>query len=298
MRIEVTPAPAAKPFSVSSEDLAPVAKLAEQVGNAAARASVDMIGKALNRAVAQLGQQPVRGDTVKIATLIRVLETDSDAGVRRAAAWGLNETPGERVRAALIKALRSDADASVREMAAWALSDHENDAAASALGDALEHDKSPRVRATAAWALGQMDHHREASALEGALSDTSARVRESAIWALGQAGQRTAPRGVLTALTDKSPQVRLVAAWALAEFEDKGASDELTKAFQTETDERIRAAELRALAAIGATSPAVLDVALKSSDPELRRRAVAMLAGDGAGVWVWPWPWPQPRSSP
>jgi len=299
VRIEVgTPAPGEKPVSISSEDLAPITKLAEQFGTAAARASVGVVGKALNRVATQLVQRPVRGDTVKIATLIRVLETDSDAGVRRAAAWGLNETPGERVRAALIKALRGDADASVREMAAWALSEHESDAAASALGAALEHDKSSRVRSTAAWALGQMDRHQETSALESALSDSSARVRETAIWALGQSGQRTAPRAVLNALTDDSPQVRLVAAWALAEFEDKSAADALTKAFQTETDGQIRAAELRALAAIGATSSAVLDVALKSNDPELRRRAVAMLAGDGSGVWVWPWPWPQPRPSP
>jgi beta-lactamase regulating signal transducer with metallopeptidase domain len=299
VKIEVgAPTASGQSVTVSTGDFAPVMKFSEEIANAAARASVGAVAKVLNRVVGRLGQQPVRGDTAKVAILIRILETDSDAGVRRAAAWGLNESPGERVRAALINALRSDADASVREMAAWALSEHESDVTASALGDALEHDKSARVRETAAWALGQIDSHHETSALENALSDSSERVRESAIWALGQAGQRAAPRAVINALTDNSTQLRLVAAWALAEFEDKSAADALTKAFQAETNAEVRAAEMRALAAVGAISPEIVEVALKSSDPALRRRAVAMLAGDGSGVWVWPWPRPQPRQQP
>lgn len=293
-----TPAPAANPIGFSGSDFGPVMKLSEQLANAAARGAVSAIAPAINRALGQLGQQPVGGDTAKIATLIRILETDSDASVRRTAAWGLNEAAGERVRAALIKALRNDADASVREMAAWALSEHQSDAAASALGDALERDKSSHVRNTAAWALGQMDRHQETAALESAVSDSSEHVRESAIWALGQSGRRGAPRGVVNALTDNSERVRLVAAWALAEFEDKSTADAVLKAFQTETNGEVRAAELRALAAVGASSPAIVDIALKSNDPELRRRAVAMLAGGDSGVWSWPWPWPQPRPMP
>jgi len=42
----------------------------------------------------------------------------------------------------------------------------------------------------------------------------------------------------------------------------------------------------------------VVDIALKSTDPELRRRAVAMLAGNDMGVWNWPWPQPRPRPNP
>jgi HEAT repeat protein len=111
-------------------------------------------------------------------------------------------------------------------------------------------------------------------------------------------GPRTAPRGIVNALTDNSSQVRTVAAWTLAELEDKSVAPALVKAFQSETDARVRSAELRALAAIGAANAEVVDIALKSTDPELRRRAVAMLAGSDQGVWNWPWPWPRPRPTP
>jgi hypothetical protein len=51
------------------------------------------------------------------------------------------------------------------------------------------------------------------------------------------------------------------------------------------------------LAEMGTMPQAVLDIALKSNDPDLRRRAVAALAGD-SGDSSWPWPWPIPRPNP
>jgi HEAT repeat protein/beta-lactamase regulating signal transducer with metallopeptidase domain len=238
------------------------------------------------------------GDTSRAALLIQILSTDSDASVRRTAAWGLNESQAASAAPALIKALKQDADASVREMSAWALSEQKGDNVSAALADGLLHDKSAHVRATAAWALGEIDARTEASAIESALVDPDADVRYTAIWALGQLDLRVAPRGLTTTLTDASQRVRLVTAWALGEIEDKTTASAIVKAFQTETDSQVRSAELRALAAMGQASPAVVDIALKSNDPELRRRAVAMLADSDAGVWPWPWPWPQPRPTP
>ncbi|MEP6491093.1 MAG: HEAT repeat domain-containing protein [bacterium] len=243
---------------------------------------------------------PVRAqssDTGRIATLIRILSTDADATVRRTAAWGLEEIQSAGARAALITALRSDADGSVREMAAWALSEQAGEDAVSALSDGL-HDKSAHVRATSAWALGQLDARREAGSLESAISDSAGEVREMAIWAIGQMNVRTAPRPMVNALTDGSSQVRLLAAWAIGEIADPSTADAVVSAFQTESDSQVRSAEIRALAEMGKTSQAVLDIAVKSGDPELRRRAVSMLAGGSGASWPWPWPWPQPRPSP
>ena len=48
---------------------------------------------------------------------------------------------------------------------------------------------------------------------------------------------------------------------------------------------------------MGQATAEIVEIALKSTDPEVRRRAVAMLAGRQA-VEPWPWPWPQPRPSP
>ena len=236
-------------------------------------------------------------DTGRIALLIRVLATDGDASVRRTAAWALQDIRSPDALASLIKALHVDADWSVRETAAWALAEHPGDDAISALSDGL-HDKTARVRATSAWALGQLEARRELGSLESAVSDQDVDVRELAIWAIGQMDVKTAPRPIVNALTDASPKIRLVAAWALGEIADRATADAVVSAFQTETSTEVRSAEMRALVEMGRSSQAVIDVALKSSDPELRRRAVEMVAGSSNGSWPWPWPWPWPRPTP
>lgn len=237
------------------------------------------------------------GDTGRIGLLIRILSTDSDAGVRRTAAWGLQEIQSSDARASLIRALRLDADWSVREMAAWALAEHPGDDGISALGGGLR-DANPRVRATSAWGLGQLEARREIPSLESAIADPDVQVRELAIWAIGQMNVKTAPRAIVSALTDASSKVRLIAAWAIGEIADRATGDAVISAFQSETSTQVRTAEMRALAEMDRSAPAVIDAALKSSDPELRRRAVAMLAGNDNGSWPWPWPWPWPRPSP
>ena len=118
-----------------------------------------------------------------------------------------------------------------------------------------------------------------------------------AIWAIGELGLKSAPLSIVNALTDNSQQIRVVAAWALGEIADASTVNAIAKAFQTETSSEVKKAELRALAEIGTMPPAVLDAALKSSDPELRRQAVSALAG-GAGDNSWPWPRPNPRPNP
>jgi HEAT repeat protein len=288
--------------STSSSESRASSPLPDSFVDAITRTAVNAAGIALSQAgreIAKELQQPTkRGDTARVALLIQILSGDADPSVRRTAAWGLNDVQAASVTPALVKALKQDADASVREMAAWALAEHKGDNVSSALADALLHDKSARVRGTAAWALGETEARPEVSAIESALVDQDADVRYTAIWAIGQFDLKTAPRGLTTTLTDASQRVRLVTAWALGEIEDKSTAPALVSAFQTETDPHVRSAELRALAAMGQASSSVVDIALKSSDPELRRRAVAMLAGSDSGVWPWPWPWPQPRPSP
>lgn len=236
-------------------------------------------------------------DTARANLLIKVLATDTDAGVRRSAAWALNDLHTPAADDALIRALASDADASVREMAAWALAESMRDAAGNALANALLHDKNIRVRATSAWALGENDRTHQPDALLSAVSDAEPDVRFTAIWALGQSDLRRAPMPVINALSDNSARVREVAAWALGEIEDSSATGALTRALEKESEARPKTALLWALSNIGTVPTSAIESAMKSSDPELRRRAVAMLAGAG-NAWPWPWPWPQPRPNP
>ena len=236
-------------------------------------------------------------DTARVALLIKVLATDTDASVRRAAAWGLAEIPSANARTALIRALENDTDNQVREMAAWALAEAESDAAGTALASALVHDKSMQVRRTAAWALGNQGRRGNADVLVSAISDSDAEVRQTAIWALGQLDLRTAPTVLINALTDNSPRVREVAAWSLGQMDDSAAVRAIVRAFETETDTKVKRAQLWALTQIGTAPTSVIESAMKSSDPELRRHAVALLAG-GGDAWPWPWPWPWPRPTP
>ena len=282
-----SPAPVAAPAPLAPAPRQAVAQR-EQEANPSAPPSDVALQSLISRAQG--------GDTTRAAMLARILLTDTDASVRRTAAWGLNDLRTVDSRDALIRALRSDNDWQVREMSAWALSDYHGDVVSNALAEGL-HDKIAKVRAISAWGIGNIGSRKDVGEIEGVLSDSSDEVREMAIWAIGQMSIKSAPTLVVNALTDNTQRIRVIAAWALGEIADPSTANAIVKAFQTETSSEVRQAELRALGEMGKMSQAVLDIALKSNDPELRRRAVAALAG-GSGDSSWPWPWPMPRPNP
>jgi beta-lactamase regulating signal transducer with metallopeptidase domain len=266
------------------------------------RAIGALASDAVKGTLAGLGVPIARGravvaDTGRIALLIKVLQSDTDAGVRRAAAWGLADISSPGSRDALVHALESDADAQVREMSAWALGENGSQETASALGRALTHDVNARVRQTAAWALGEAGRRADADALVSALSDADAQVRETAIWALGQIDLDRAPQTLINMLTDNSSQVRETAAWTLGQIGDTAAVRPLTRAFQSETESKVKEMYLWSLSEIGTAPTDLIESAMKSSDPELRRHAVGLLTGNGGG-WPMPMPRPMPRPHP
>jgi beta-lactamase regulating signal transducer with metallopeptidase domain len=264
------------------------------------RAIGKIAGTAVQQTFAQLGigqgRPKTAADSGRITLLIKVLQTDTDAGVRRSAAWALAEVETSAGRAALVRALQSDSDDQVREMSAWALGEQSGQDGTEALGNALLHDKSARVRETAAWALGEAGRRADADALVSALSDSNARVREMAIWALGEIGIKSAPPTLVNALGDSSAQVRQITAWTLGEIGDDSAVPALTRAFRAESESQAKRMYLWALAEIGEAPTDLIESAMKSSDPELRRHAVALLTGSGS--WPMPMPRPMPRPTP
>jgi HEAT repeat protein len=285
-----------------AEEHAPVAQLAPLVGEQFGRAMGAVAADAVRGTLAGLGVvlPQARGavaDTGRIALLIKVLQTDSDAGVRRAAAWALAEVSTSGARDALIHTLDSDSDNQVREMAAWGLGENGSQETAGALGRALTHDSSTRVRKTAAWALGQAGRRGDADALVSGMSDADAQVRETSIWALGQIDLRRAPPTLLNALSDNSPQVREITAWTLGQIGDTAAVRPITRAFQSETDAKVKRMYLWSLSEIGEAPTDLIESAMKSSDPELRRHAVSLLTGSNSS-WSMPMPRPMPRPRP
>jgi len=230
------------------------------------------------------------------ALLGRILRTDKDAGVRKAAAWALQ---GRREGAPLLlERLRVDTDEEVREMSAWALSGMASDEVAAALAQALSKDESEEVRATAAWGLGHMRNRTTLAALEAALADDDEDVRERALWALGQQRVDIAPKRVVDLLQDGESQVRVMAAWVLGEIRDKSTAAAVRAAFGKERDREVQEAEFRTLLLLGDRSQALIDQAMASENPEIRARAVRLIAGHDMGPWPWPWPWPEPRPQP
>jgi len=291
-----TPQPSPK-ASLAATDASGNTLLLDAAG-AITTVAVRSAAAAIQGVVKGQGKQGV--DSAKVALLLKVLRSDPDADVRRMAAWGLAEA-GNALGAAdaLAEALRSDEDDGVREMAAWALAESPGrESVRRALAAAVRRDPSENVRESAAWALGNDLRDDDRAVLEEALtSDANENVRETAAWALGNSPERPAPRALIAALGDRSANVRESAAWALAEIEDEDAGPAVQAAFKRETNANVRMAELRALTFMHVDDRSILDAALESKDPELRARAVRMLAGSG-GSWPQPRPRPRPRPMP
>lgn len=233
----------------------------------------------------------------RIAALTSVLRSDRDPEVRRSAVWGLAHLRGTEP-GVIIGALRQDADPEVREMAAWALVGFRGDDASGALAAALRRDPNDEVRETAAWALGHHNGPAATVALLRALRDSSSEVRHTVVWALGHRELGETPKDMIALLDDRDPDVRLVTVWALTNFGDRAVLPQLRDLFASEQNSQVRVATFRGLAMMGDRSQEFIDLAMASNDPDLRAKAVRMLAGQGTGPWPWPWPQPRPRPHP
>jgi HEAT repeat protein len=194
----------------------------------------------------------------------------------------------------LVSLLAKDSDARVRRSAAFALGSQGRDAspAQGALRKALQ-DKAPMVRQQAARALGRIGDV-ESGTVEGlctALSDDDALVRRDAALALNQIGQpaaRPAVRPLLDRIkVDKDANARRAALDALVTLvcpDDKKLAKELVPALRSDDAETKRAAAL-ALGNIGGPEAAravgpLCDI-LRDDDPALKKLAAAALANLG-----------------
>ncbi|HEY0928435.1 MAG TPA: M56 family metallopeptidase, partial [Gemmatimonas sp.] len=289
-----SPEPAASPDAMSREQPVqppadPSTRLNRRINDAAqdvitrlsvgvSTSVVDAFGmggrsRLANAGMPGLDSMPV-GERVRL--LVRLLNTDSSASIRRVAAWGLNEYQAVdgSVRAALISALRRDADEKVREMAAWALADERGARAeaGSALINAVRSDASARVRATASWAIGTLDVREAEPVLIKALDDPEASVRYRAAWALGSITPERVPAGLTSHLADSSRQVRRAVAWVLHQIGDQSAAPAIMRAFRAEKDQGVRRDLFRALVSMGENSTDFIKEMLDSNDNEIREQ--------------------------
>lgn len=143
---------------------------------------------------------------------------DSVTEVRLTAAEAVGEAaPGDpRAVAALVETLSTDTDATVRKTAAWGLGQLRSRDAVQPLAHVLTADADPEVQMVAAWALGQIEPARAPQALLDVAVRGATEVRQQAIWALRQIGDPAATRVFRAALKDPDATVRLEALYALA----------------------------------------------------------------------------------
>jgi beta-lactamase regulating signal transducer with metallopeptidase domain len=296
------PAPAATPVVVpATRPSAAPASRAEPAGPASTGRPAARTTGSPASGVGQAAK-PASGteepDDQRATVLAKTLRTDSSAGVRRVAAWGLHQYADLPVAVeALAAASAGDADASVREMAVWALAEAEPGPATAALVKAMRQDRDPKVRATAVWALGSIGDPAAVEALAGVLSDADASLRELAAWSIGSCEPNRAPAALVAALADRERDVRESVAWALYQIEDADAAGALDAALRRETDPEVQRGLIKALGASGEGSVDALQRLVASPDPAVRDVAVRALAGGNASG-PWPWPRPEPRPFP
>jgi len=247
---------------------------------------------------ATLGKKVVgKSPDDRAVLLANILRTETDPSLRKTAAWGLSEFADQSVAAdALANALRKDSDAGVREMAAWALGegDGRSSDVIGALANAMKNDTSPQVRETAAWAIGEIGDEDGIEALVGGLSSNDPKIRRISLWGIGEIGPREVPKAAVALLRDPSPEVRELAAWVMYQAEDPSTVPALNAALAAEQNKELQIAYIRALANLGEKSVDAVRGLLTSSDPKIKRMAIAALAGRGTG----PWPMPMPRPRP
>jgi len=227
-----------------------------------------------------------------VPALIKAL-SDSDAGVRRAAALAL-EPLGQHARKAVPALSRrlEDEDASVRRAVALALGKlgAPSEPAVPALGQRVATDESEDVRAAAATALGYLNGLARPTVhiLEDKLlSDPYTQVRVAAAFALGQMGTHAAPAvaSLIKCLTDPEAHVRRAVACAISFLGPrtaKAATPVLGRCVK-DPDEEVRRAAAVALghmgvAAVSAEEVAALSDGLVDSKAQVRR-ACAMALG-------------------
>ena len=129
----------------------------------------------------------------------------------------------------------------------------------------------------------------------------SREVRATAAWALGQM-ELAAPRSARQGAQGRGREVRLTAAWALSQIGDAQTVPAVTAALRTETHDKVRQAEIRALVQSGKPP----DDAMKAcSTRRTPRRASSRCArwpaaaarGRGPGRGPGPAPRPSPRTA-
>jgi HEAT repeat protein len=213
------------------------------------------------------------------------------SALRRAAAQGLGEAPGEGVAERLLEAVRDDDD-SVRENAAISLGKVGDERHLRPLVELVRHDPVKRVRRAAIRGLGELGNHRAMATLVRALGDEEKDVQDQAVRALGDLSQPETVAEIMAAVISRHDRFTERVADAIwgsicerVERNHESYPIESLAPLLNDPDERTRVGAARALARHA--SPAALHLLapiFQDPNPGVRLAVVEALrkAGDRA----------------
>jgi HEAT repeat protein len=179
-----------------------------------------------------------------LGELVRALHEHTDPQVRQYAAYLLGKAKNPRAIQPLVESL-ADFDKSVREQAMLALSS----IGKAAVGSLAEAMKEPKweTRYRAAEALGKIADEKAVKPLIAGLRDSRDHVRYMAAKSLHEIGDSDAVEPLIILLKDENTYVRTMAVHALGALGGKTVKAALTKALESEEDEKVKAAITSAL---------------------------------------------------
>ncbi len=188
----------------------------------------------------------IKGDDV-VEPLIKALEDDKRAVVRKSAAWALGEivNPKDKIIPALEKALRHDDRGIVRSEAAVALGKIKGEQVVDALVYALKKDKYETTRKSAAIGLrevkfdnaveGLVDILKGQAGKEEEKRETEAVLDEIVIALIKDAAKAVEGKPLLSALKSEDETVRKRAAHAIGTIADASTLDAMIDALKDDS---------------------------------------------------------------
>ena len=191
--------------------------------------------------------------TMDIDDGVKVIEEatkSSDMWLRWQAVSALGRIKSPETLGLLVRCLK-DPDGSIRQEAAMSLGRLKDIKAAPALVEALGDAKSG-VRWRAARSLGQLGAREAIPALVKLLDDPDGSVRGQTVIALGELGckDRKVAKKVIKMLSDPDREVRSKVAVAISKICSPDDVEAVSKALQSERDERVRRKLERSLRAL------------------------------------------------
>ena len=217
-------------------------------------------------------------DDATVDVLERLARTDSNPVVQEEAAETLGEVNNPRATSALEGIVRSSGTSAMKEEALEALVERADTLLAGLLLELALRDPDPSLRIEAVERMAELPAIEGLPLLRRVLTDSDDRdVRVEAVEAIGEIGTEEALAALDVLLTESDREIAIEAAETIGEFAPELAAPRLARIAREHPSPEVRAEALDQLSDLGGSAlvgEVLINLALSSTDPDLRLRAV------------------------